>query len=252
MYLIIIRIIVLLACFPLVQYLTIVITNILSHRCSKHISMLVSHTFFYSATAFIIVGILQECGFNVAALLGAAGIVGIAVGFASQASIANVISGIFLLLERPFSIGDTIKSGEITGTVEAIDLMAIRVKTADNRLVRIPNESVLKQSLITITYYEKRRLDLVMSVPYSTGNKDLIEYIKTIIATSPLCMKMPVPTVLIHKIGPLPCDIHIRIFFSIRVWVANEKFSQATGELMKRLSDECIGKDIIITLDQVN
>ena len=82
--------------------------------------------------------VLGELGVKLTALLGAAGIVGIAVGFASQTSVSNIISGLFLISEKPFAIGDVIRIGTTTGIIQSIDLLSIKIRTFDNLFVRIP------------------------------------------------------------------------------------------------------------------
>src|SRR5688572_697271 len=126
------RIVALLLALPIFSYVSYFVGAACTQRFSRHMGLLVGHIIFYGGVIFIGVNLLHEFGFNVTALLGAAGVIGVAIGFASQASISNIISGFFLLLERPFSIGDMIKSGDIIGFAESIDLLAIRVRTRDN------------------------------------------------------------------------------------------------------------------------
>jgi small-conductance mechanosensitive channel len=105
----------LLVCIPIVYYMSTYISAACAKRFSRHIGVLIEHTIFYGGIILIGINVLDECGFNISTLLGAAGIIGVAVGFASQTSVSNIISGFFLLLERPFTIGDVIKCGDTTG-----------------------------------------------------------------------------------------------------------------------------------------
>lgn len=111
---------------------------------------------------------LEHLGFDLSVLLGAAGVLTVAVGFASQTSASNIISGLFLVTERPFGVGDTIKLGQTVGEVVSIDLLSIKLRTFDNLAVRIPNESAMKSEIINMTRYEIRRLELPLSVDYRT------------------------------------------------------------------------------------
>ena len=76
--------------------------------------------------------------------------------FASQTSVSNIISGIFLISEQPFQVGDLIKVGETKGVVLSIDLLSIKLRTFDNQLVRIPNENLIKNELSNITRFPIR------------------------------------------------------------------------------------------------
>ncbi len=78
--------------------------------------------------------------------------------------VKSYISGIFLLLKRPFSIGDFIKCGDISGVVKLIDLLLVKVRTFDNNMVRVQNETLIKQRVTNVTFYPMRRVDLVISV----------------------------------------------------------------------------------------
>ena len=69
----------------------------------------------YAGMLIVIIMVMRELGFQLAPVLGAAGIIGIAVGFASQTSISNIISGVFLIVEQPFEVGDVIIVGGTTG-----------------------------------------------------------------------------------------------------------------------------------------
>jgi len=222
---------------PLVRYISCLVTRLCLQRFSKHSAQVCGKVIFYSGLAAVSVALLHECGFNVTALLGAAGIIGIAVGFASQTSVANIISGFFLLLERPFSLGDTIKTGDTVGIAESIDLLAIRVKTYDNRLVRIPNETVLKQPLINYTYYEHKRIDVLVAVPYDYSIVCAQEVILKVLKGQSLFLEFPQPSITMNKVASFDFDTQVRCFLSVRVWVASTDGSRASGALVFLLKE---------------
>lgn len=233
---------------PLIRWCSNIITQIVIRRFSRHVGILTGNIIFYSGVLFIIVTILYELGFNLTALLGAAGLLGVAIGFASQTSMSNIISGFFLLLERPFSIGDIIKSGDIVGYVESIDLLSVRVRTFDNKLVRLPNEIMLKQPLNNLTYFPIKRIDCLLSMPYSVDVEDAQSQIKHVVANNALFLKDPATIVMVHKLAQHDFDTEIRTFFIIRVWVATEKFSSAPAVLMQQLKDQFDKNDIKLTV----
>jgi len=122
---------------------------------------------------------LHEFGFNVTALLGAAGVIGVALGFASQTSMSNLIAGIFLLLEKAFEIGDEITFETATGIVESIDLFSVKIRTSDNTLVRIPNELIIKQKMTNLSYFAKRKLLFTLVTSGQTDMKHFIDEVRT-------------------------------------------------------------------------
>ena len=118
------------------------------NKVSPAIQNLITKILQYTCLAVILMTIFKKLGININAFVGAAGIAGVAIGFAAQTSVSNIISGFFVLAEKAFKVGDRIQLGDITGNVESIDFMAIRVKTLDGNIVRIPNEVVIKGNLI--------------------------------------------------------------------------------------------------------
>lgn len=237
---------------PLLSWSKKKLMQISAHHISPHSSILLGRIIFYSGLLFIIITALHEFGFNISALLGVAGIFGVAIGFASQTSVSNIISGFFLLLERPFSIGDIIKSNDVIGVVESIGLLSMSIRTLDNKLVRLPNETVLKNNLVNVTYYPQKRIDCVLSAVYA----DDIEYIKseiyTVITNNVLFLQEPAPVVMVQKVAQHDYDTEIRTFFTIRVWVVKEKFTSAPAVLMQQLKEQFDKMGRIITITHTN
>jgi small-conductance mechanosensitive channel len=93
--------------------------------------------------------IIKELGIQTTPFMGIVGIIGIAFGLAMQASLANILSGIFLMVEHPYEVGDTITvENTPTGTVIESTLYATILKTADNKIIRIPHAKLIKSSLV--------------------------------------------------------------------------------------------------------
>ncbi len=104
------------------------------------------------AMYFIIATIvLYEFGINITALVGAAGVVGVAIGFASQTTISNIVSGLFIMLTRPFDLNDLVSINNIEGRIKELSLFATTIRTLDNKIVRIPNEQIIKSNIINVS-----------------------------------------------------------------------------------------------------
>ena len=237
---------------PLVRWCSAVCIGLFKKRFSAHVGVLVGHIVFYGGLLFIAVTVLHELGFNVTALLGAAGVLGVAIGFASQTSVSNIISGFFLLMERPFSVNDIIKSGDVVGIVESIDLLSVRVRTLDNKMVRLPNEMVLKDAVVNLTYFPVKRIDCIVSVSYADDVSSTMNVIHNVIKNNQLFLTNPAPVVMVHKMAQPELSNEIRLFFAVRVWVAKEQFTSAPAVLMQQLKDEFDMHKMVITVVQVN
>lgn len=85
---------------------------------------------------------LQQAGLNITPILASAGIVGIAIGFGAQSLIKDLFAGLMILFEEQYSVGDTIKIGDVTGTVEALTLRSTRVRGSDGALTMFPNGNI--------------------------------------------------------------------------------------------------------------
>jgi hypothetical protein len=114
-------------------------------------------------TLFIITA-LNQAGFEFGVYLGAAGKLSVAIGFASQTSVANLISGLFVVGERSISVGDTVQLGAYTGELLSIDWLSIKLRTFDKRFVRIPNESFIKSDVINLSQFPLGRVDMPIHI----------------------------------------------------------------------------------------
>ncbi|HSO88639.1 MAG TPA: mechanosensitive ion channel domain-containing protein, partial [Draconibacterium sp.] len=123
----------------IITILAAVINKLLPSKMSQQRKMLIKRFVRYTSIVILFLIIISEMEINLGAIFGAAGVIGIVIGVASQTSIGNIVSGFFLVSEKPFEIGDLIRIGDKTGTVYSIDLLSIKIKTLDNLLLRIPN-----------------------------------------------------------------------------------------------------------------
>lgn len=157
---------------------------------------------FYAMLFLALVMSLEIANYGMATLLGAAGILSVALGFASQTSASNFISGLFLMGERAFQEGDTIQIENTLGNVVSIDLLSVKLQTFDNLFVRIPNESLIKMITINLTKYPLRRLDLPLRVSFD-ADLDHVEAVLRDIATKhPHCLTEPEPLFRVQRFGP--------------------------------------------------
>jgi len=199
---------------------------------SRHHVMLVSRGLFYLVLILFSITSLQHLGFNLSVLLGAAGVFTVAISFASQTAASNLISGIFLLFERPFKMGDNIEIKGINGIVESIDLLSTKIKTSDNKLVRVPNEALIKSEITNLSYFKTRRVDLLIRVAYSTD----VEQVKAILLSAAgQCehvLPEPVPCVYVNRF----VDSAIELKFT--AWTQNEQYSSVKNHLQESVKQQ--------------
>ena len=194
----------------LISYL---IKRSLSRQLSKQSMMLVIRTVVYTGYAGLVLIVVREMEYDLTALFGAAGVVGIVIGVASQTSIGNIISGLFLVSEKSFELGDVVRVGDKTGTVYAIDLLSIKVRTFDNLLIRIPNQTVISTELVNITKFPIRRLDFQVGVAYKEDLRKVKTILEEVVRKNPLCLEEPEPVIIFQAFGSSSIDITLGVWF---------------------------------------
>jgi len=199
---------------PLLSLLSNFVVRVLRQRLTPQQAMLTRKAIFYSGITLIVVTVLHELHFDLTAFLGAAGIVGVAVGFASQTSLSNLISGLFLIGERPFQVGDLIKVNETTGLVLSIDLLSVKLRTFDNRFVRIPNETIIKTEVVNVTRFPIRRMEINLGVAYKEDIRRVVAILREIVDRNPYCLDEPEPIIAFTGFGESQLDIFVGAWFS--------------------------------------
>ncbi len=171
----------------------------LERRGRAQQSLIVRRISFYSMVTLVLVMALHELGFHLNVLFGAAGILTVAIGFASQTSASNLISGLFLIAERSFVVGDTIEIGGHTGEILSIDLLSVKLRTFDNTLVRVPNEEIIKSRVRNLTHFPIRRSDLTLSVAFDTDLEGMRRVFEGVAARLPQCLADPPPQFFVSR-----------------------------------------------------
>lgn len=198
---------------PLAKFLAGLIGRSAGRRLSLQSAMVARKIAYYAAFLILVMMVLNELGFHLGTLLGAAGIVGIALGFASQTSVSNIISGLFLISERSFEVGDIIEVNGTTGVVLSIDLLSAKVRTFDNRAVRIPNETLIKADVINYTHFPIRRLDLPIGVAYKEDVARVEGILRDVADRNPLALDEPEPVFINKGFGDSALELLFCVWF---------------------------------------
>ena len=152
---------------------------------------------------------LRAVGVDLIGIMGAAGVAGVAIGFASQTALSNLISGFFLVTERSFALGDYVRIDNLEGTVESINMLSIYLRQPDNALIRIPCETIIKNPVINFTRNKIRRCDFEIGVDYSSDLEHVRKILAKTAAEQPLLLQTPPPA--IQFIGYGDSSLNIRI-----------------------------------------
>ena len=198
-------------------------------RLSEHGQMVVGRAFFYVVFITSIIGAVNHLGVDLSALIAAAGVAGVAISFAAQTSVSNVISGIFLLFDRPFSLGDTIRVDQTLGNVLSIDLLSSKLRTFDNLVVRIPNEVMLKSTIINYSLLQVRRVEIPVVIAHENDVAMVSRLIMQCAMEAKDVLDEPAPIVLTDLIQ----DQGIQ--FLVRAWVERIDYVQVRSDLSTQI-----------------
>lgn len=223
---------------PLMHLLGYLIRKGLKKKVTDQAVMLISKSVVYIGSLIIILAVLQQAGVKLGTLLGAAGIAGVAIGFAAQTSLSNLISGIFLVWERPFQVGDALQAGSDMGIVYSIGLLSIQLRTYDNKLIRIPNESLIKSSFTNITRFPIRRMDIPIGVAYKEDVERVMKILKEVADLNPYCLDEPEPVIIFKGFGDSALEILFAPWFAKTDYVALR--NSLLMEVKRRFDDEGI------------
>lgn len=198
---------------PAAYLVSMLVQRSTQKRLSAQTVMILRKVVFYVGIFCLGAVVLPDLGFKLGPLLGAAGIVGVALGFASQTSVSNIISGIFLIWEKPFAVGDVIEVEGTTGAILSIDLLSVKLRMFDNRFVRIPNEALLRNRVINITRFPIRRLDINLGVAYKEDIEKVRAVLMDIAKRNPLCLDEPAPVFVFQNFGDSALEFLFAVWF---------------------------------------
>lgn len=194
---------------------------------------------FYAMIALVLVMSLHELGFHLGVLFGAAGILTVALGFASQTSASNLISGLFLIAERSFVVGDTIQINEHTGEILSIDLLSVKLRTFDNTLVRVPNEEIIKSRVRNLTHFPIRRSDSVILVAYDSDLEAVRGVFEETAASLPNCLADPAPQFFVKRFAESGVEVQLSAWSRREGFVEFEnRFREEILEALRRAEIE--------------
>lgn len=216
---------------PLLVIGSRLLRKVVGKKYNPHLGMLLGKAVFYGGMMILLVMCLHNFGFKLTALLGTAGVLGVGLAFASQTSMSNIISGLFVIGEKPFAVGDVVTIDGTTGIIFSIDLMSIKLRTMDNRLVRIPNERIIKTEVTNVTRFPIRRYDIKIGVAYKEDVGKVIRVLKDVADKNPYCLDEPEPIIIFQDFG----DSSLNFLFG--VWFAKAEFLTLRNSIMREIKE---------------
>lgn len=166
-------------------------------------------------TAIIVLGCLN---IEVTSLVAVLSVVGLAFSLALQNFLSNAAGGMQLLASHPFSVGDFVEAGGCSGTVEEMGLFYTKLTTPDNKLVQLPNSTIVSANITNFSHQPTRRVDLTVSASYDAPPERVIALLARLAAEHPLVLDDPEPAAHVDGYGDSAVN------YVLRVWCANADY----------------------------
>lgn len=193
----------------------------------------------YGALLIVVaVAALQKLGVPITSMVAVLGAAGLAIGLAVKDSLSNIASGLMLIVMRPFRSGDYVQAGGMEGTVEQIRVFQTRLRTADNRLIVLPNSMVTSAAIVNFTANPRRRAEVALTVGYRDDLERVRETMLAIAAGHPNVLDDPAPVVLATAMG------EAGVTLTLQCWLNTHEYGSAYSALLRTLREKLVGRTL--------
>jgi small conductance mechanosensitive channel len=167
----------------------------------------------YTVAVIAVLTVADQLGINITSLIAGAGIAGLALSFAAQDTIANVISGIAIIIDRPFKQGDLISiGGDMRASVTEIRLRTTVLTTLDNETVVVPNKQLAQERVVNYTLTPKIRVRVPVGIAYKEDMQSAREALLKTVEGDDRLLGNPPPTVLVMNLGDSSVNLELRFW----------------------------------------
>ncbi len=178
---------------------------------------------------FVVLTALSTLGINTTNFIAIFGAAGLAVGLALKDSLSNLAAGVMLVFFRPFKAGDFIDAAGISGTVDSIKIFNTILRTADNRVITVPNSLIYADTITNFSAEDKRRIDLVIGIGYDDDVARAKALIQGVLGQDDRILDEPPPVMLLVELGESSVDI------AVRSWVMSSDYAQVRSDLLEHI-----------------
>ncbi|WP_435236105.1 small-conductance mechanosensitive channel MscS [Psychromonas sp. PT13] len=206
----------------------------------------VSHMVRYVIIAFVVIAALGRIGVQTTSFIALLGAAGLAVGLALQGSLSNFASGVLIIVLRPFKAGEYIEAAGTAGSVTSVQIFATTLTTPDNKVVVVPNSSVLDGNIINYSRMPTRRIDLLIGVSYAADLAKTRQVLENVVKANSKVLATPEPQVAVAELG----DSSVNLV--VRPWVNGTDYWPVRFELMEAIKNALDEAGIEIPFPQMD
>lgn len=181
----------------------------------------------YAIIAFTIIAVLGKLGIQTASVIAVIGAAGLAVGLALQGSLSNFAAGVLLVVFRPLRTGEYVSIGAVEGTVMQVQIFSTTLRTADGRIVVIPNGKIIADNIINTTREPDRRTQIMVGVAYDADIDEVKRVLGDVIQEDQRIQHEKGVTIRLHEMAPSSLN------FIVRVWTSNGDAWNVYWDLME-------------------
>ncbi|MBD5772592.1 mechanosensitive ion channel family protein [Marinomonas colpomeniae] len=203
--------------------------RLLKSSVDKAVAGFASSILYALMFAGVILMALGQIGVETTSFIAILGAAGLAVGLALQGSLSNFASGVLIILLRPFRSGDFIDAGGQMGTVDRIELFHTYLRTPDNRIIIVPNSSVMGGAIVNFSREETRRLDLIVGISYDADIRLAKQIMEEIVSADERILKDPAWTIAVSELADSSVN------FVLRPWVASADYWTVRADLLEKI-----------------
>lgn len=245
---IVVTVIIIVAGFAIAHGVRLVTTRYFGARLPQDARKSVGRTIYYGIIAMALLSALGVSGLDLSGLFLAGGFAGIVIGFATQSLFSNLISGIFLHIDKPMKVGDPVmitgKLPDIAGIVVEVTALSSRFRMFDGTYVRLPNSDVFLSEIRNFSGAVARRVEFTIGVAYKENTVEVIDVIKNNLAQTPLVLVEPPPDLYVTDLGDSSVNINVWCWVPFSVWFDMKK------QLVEQVKRELDAKGIEIPFPQ--
>ena len=186
----------------------------------------------YGIIAFTLIAALGRVGVQTASVIAVLGAAGLAVGLALQGSLSNLAAGVLLVMFRPFRAGEYVDLGGVAGTVLSVQIFSTTMRTADGKIIVIPNGKIIAGNIINFSREPVRRNEFIIGVAYDSDIDQVKQILTNIIQSEDRILKDREMTVRLNELGASSIN------FMVRLWSNSGHLQNVYGDVLERIKRE--------------
>lgn len=181
----------------------------------------------YAVVAFTLIAVLGRLGVQTASVIAVLGAAGLAVGLALQGSLSNFAAGVLIVIFRPIRAEEYVMIGSVEGTVKDVQIFSTTLRSADDRIIVIPNSKIISSDVINLSREPNRRTQIIVGVAYDADIDQVKQVLGDVIAKDKRIQHEKGVTIRLNEMAPSSLD------FVVRVWTTNGDALPVYWDLME-------------------